>query len=157
MPQITSSEQPSDAGALLAQNTWQQWVKDALNHYWGGPKLTESPLMELRLVRHALRANDNNLTKALRAVLQEAIERQRPPGDRKNTAPEWLVYNILDFRFVQGQRVFDIARRLSMSESDLYRKQRTAVSAVAKTLAEMEARLAAEEAAADQGALALAK
>ena len=54
--------------------------------------------MELRLVHRALRANDNNLTKALRAVLQEAIERQRPPGDRKNTAPEWLVYNILDFR-----------------------------------------------------------
>jgi hypothetical protein len=112
--------------------------------------------MELRLVHRALRANDNNLTKALRAVLQEAIERQRPPGDRKNSAPEWLVYNILDFRFVQGQRVFDIARRLSMSESDLYRKQRTAVAAVAKTLAEMEAKLAAEEAAAEQGALASA-
>ena len=138
-PPTVSPETPPDAGALLAQNTWQQWVKDALNHYWGGPKLTESPLMELRLVRRALRANDGNLTKALRAVLQEAIEHQRPPGDRKNTAPEWLVYNILDFRFVQGQRVFDIARRLSMSESDLYRKQRTAVTAVAKTLAEMEA------------------
>ena len=155
-PPTDSSEKPSDAGALLAQNTWQQWVKDALNHYWGGPKLTESPLMELRLVHRALRANDNNLTKALRAVLQEAIERQRPPGDRKTIAPEWLVYNILDFRFVQGQRVFDIARRLSMSESDLYRKQRTAVAAVAKTLAEMEAKLAAEESAAEQGALALA-
>ena len=155
-PPTDSSEKPSDAGALLAQNTWQQWVKDALNHYWGGPKLTESPLMELRLVHRALRANDNNLTKALRAVLQEAIDRQRPPGDRKNTAPEWLVYNILDFRFVQGQRVFDIARRLSMSESDLYRKQRTAVAAVAKTLAEMEAKLAAEEVAAEQGVLASA-
>ena len=43
-----------------------------------------------------------------------------------------------------------------MSESDLYRKQRTAVAAVAKTLAEMEAKLAAEEAAAEQGALASA-
>ena len=152
-PPAVLTKTPPDAGALLAQNTWQQWVKDALNHYWGGPKLTESPLMELRLVRRALRANDGNLTKALRAVLQEAIEHQRPPGDRKNTAPEWLVYNILDFRFVQGQRVFDIARRLSMSESDLYRKQRTAVTAVAKTLAEMEANVAAEETAAEQGSL----
>jgi hypothetical protein len=42
-------------------------------------------------------------------------------------------------RFVQGQRVLDISRRLSMSESDLYRKQRVAVAAVARTLAEMEA------------------
>jgi hypothetical protein len=151
-----SNETPPDAGALLAQTTWQQWVKDALNHYWGGPKLTENPLMDLRLVHRALRANDSNLTKALRAVLQEAIERQRPPGERKNTAPEWLVYNILDLRFVQGQRVFDIARRLSMSESDLYRKQRTAVAAVAKTLAEMEEKLAAEEAAGEQAVSVLA-
>ena len=78
-------------------------------------------------------------------MLSEAVERQRPAGERKTTAPEWLVYNILDYRFVQGQRVFDIARRLSMSESDLYRKQRTAVAAVAKTLAEMEAGLVTEE------------
>jgi hypothetical protein len=44
-------------------------------------------------------------------------------------------------RFVQGQRVVDISRRLSMSESDLYRKQRVAVAAVARTLAEMESGL----------------
>ena len=36
----------------------------------------------------------------------------------------------------------EIARRLAMSESDLYRKQRTAVAAVARTLAEMEAECA---------------
>jgi len=87
---------------------------------------------------------DGNLTAALRAVLQEAIERQRPPGERKLNASEWLVYNILDLRFVQGQRVLDISRRLAMSESDLYRKQRVAVAAVARTLAEMEASLDGE-------------
>ena len=135
-----------DAAALATQSTWQQWVKDALNHYWGGPKLTESPLLELRLVRQALRVNDGNLTRALRTVLHEAIERQRPAGERKTSAPEWLVYNILDYRFVQGQRVFDLARRLAMSESDLYRKQRAAVAEVAKTLAEMEAHAADEDA-----------
>ncbi len=131
-------EAATDAQQLLAQTTWQQWVKDALSHYWGGPKLTESPLMDLRLVRRRLKASDGNLTAALRSVLQEAIERQRPPGERKLTASEWLVYNILDMRFVQGQRILDISRRLSMSESDLYRKQRVAVAAVARTLAEME-------------------
>ncbi len=139
--EYVTSEAPEDTQQLLAQTTWQQWVKDALSHYWGGPKLTESPLMDLRLVRRRLKAVDGNLTAALRAVLQEAIERQRPPGDRKLNASEWLVYNILDLRFVQGQRVLDISRRLSMSESDLYRKQRVAVAAVARTLAEMEASL----------------
>lgn len=128
----------------LVQPTWQQWVKDALSHYWGGPKLTESPLLRLRVVHQRLKATDGNLTQALRQVLQDAIERQRPPGERKLTAPEWLVFNILDYRFVQGQRVMELSRRLAMSESDLYRKQRVAIAAVAKTLAEMEAEAIAE-------------
>ena len=138
-PETVAAEPTSDPTQMLAQAQWQQWVKDALSHYWGGPKLTESPLMDLKLVRREVKAAGGNLTAALRVVLKEAIERQRPPGERKLTASEWLVYNILDMRFVQGQRVLDISRRLSMSESDLYRKQRVAVAAVARTLAEMEA------------------
>jgi hypothetical protein len=151
LPTLPAEEQPPRAGSqqVLFEHSWQQWVKDALSHYWGGPKLTESPLLELRVVRRRLKANDGNLTRALRSVLQEAIERQRPPGERKLTASEWLVYNILDMRFVQGLRVLDIARRLSLSESDLYRKQRVAVAAVARTLAEMEAELEAEDDPAD--------
>ena len=129
-----------------AESPWQQWVKDALSHYWGGPKLTQSPLVELKVVRRALKSHDDNIPRALRAVLQEAIDRQRPGGERKLTASEWLIYNILDLRFVQGQRVRDIARRLAMSESDLYRKQRAAVAVVANTLAEMEASVAEREA-----------
>jgi hypothetical protein len=136
-----------------AEGPWQQWVKDALSHYWGGPKLTQSPLVELKVVHQALKAHDDNIPRALRAVLQEAIDRQRPDGERKLTASEWLIYNILDLRFVQGQRVREIARRLAMSESDLYRKQRAAVAVVAKTLAEMEAAVAEGEAvAASNGA-----
>jgi hypothetical protein len=127
-----------------AEGPWQQWVKDALSHYWGGPKLTQSPLVELEVVRRALKAHDDNIPRALRAVLQEAIDRQRPGGERKMAASEWLIYNILDLRFVQGQRVRDIARRLALSESDLYRKQRAAVAVVANTLAEMEASASGE-------------
>lgn len=141
-PPAVSASTGGDADEPVIQSDWQQWVKDALSHYWGGPKLTESPLMETQVVRRRLKVNDGNLTKALRSVLQEAIERQRPPGERRTTASEWLVYNILDFRFIQGLRVVEIARRLVMSESDLYRKQRTAVAAVARTLAEMEAECA---------------
>lgn len=143
-PPAAGAAPPSDIAQASFQHTWQQWVKDALSHYWGGPKLTESPLLDLKIVRQRLKANDDNLTRALRATLQEAIERQRPAGERKLTSSEWLVYNILDMRFVQGLRVLDIARRLALSESDLYRKQRVAVTAIAKTLAEMEQALDAE-------------
>ena len=135
----------SDTEPVPAGGVWQQWVKDALSHYWGGPKLTNSPLLGLRVMRNALRTEDGNIPRALRAVLQEAIESLRPSGERKLTASEWLLYNILDLRFVQGQRVRDIASRLAISESDLYRKQRVAVAEVARTLAKMEEALEAEE------------
>ena len=54
------------------------------------------------------------------------------------TTTEWLMYNILELKFVQGLRVRDIAQRLAMSEADLYRKQRLAIEEVARTLREME-------------------
>jgi hypothetical protein len=117
---------------------FQQWVKDALRHYWGGPKLTGSPLLKLKIVDEALRENDGNPAKALRAVLDRAIESLKPEGERRMTTSEWILYNILEMKFIQGRRVRDIAGRLAMSESDLYRKQRVAIEEVAKTLADME-------------------
>jgi len=39
---------------------------------------------------------------------------------------------------MEGKKVREIAVRLSMSEADLYRKQRVAVVAVAKAILEME-------------------
>jgi hypothetical protein len=117
---------------------FRQWVRDALSHYWGGPKLTASPLLALNVVTRAVVEHDGNVAKGLRAVLEQAIERQRPEGKREMTAPEWILYNILELKFLQGRRVREIARRLAMSESDLYRKQRVAIEAVARTLAEME-------------------
>ena len=48
------------------------------------------------------------------------------------------MYNILEMRFVRGLKVRDIAQRLAMSESDLYRKQRVAIEALSEQLARME-------------------
>ncbi len=117
---------------------FQTWVRDALGHYWGGPRLTESPLLGLRVVRQAVREQGGNPAHALRAVLNEAIERLRPDGERTMTTSDWLLYNILELKFIRGLKVQDIARRLAMSESDLYRKQRVAIAEVAKTLANLE-------------------
>ncbi|MBK6431592.1 histidine kinase N-terminal 7TM domain-containing protein [Candidatus Amarolinea dominans] len=127
-----------DDGSLVAQPDFERWVREALTHLWGGPKLTNSPLLKLQVVADLLTENDNNPSRALRSALKRAIELQRPGGDRKLTAAEWLLYNILEMRFVQGERVRDIAMRLALSESDLYRKQRVAITEVARTLADME-------------------
>lgn len=132
------------AASPIHQQDFTRLVRDALTHYWGGPKLTSSPLLGLKVVQEALAENDGNAVRALRSVLAQAIEQQRPEGERRMTAAEWLIYNILDLKFVQGLRVRDIAQRLAMSESDLYRKQRLAIEEVARTLSEMETKGAAD-------------
>jgi hypothetical protein len=121
----------------LEQGKLAQWVKDALNHYWGGPKLTESPLLQLRVVQKALDNHDGNPVNALRAILRQGIERVRPEGDRRFTA-EWILYNILELKFMEGRKVREVALRLAMSEADLYRKQRVAIEEVAKAIVSME-------------------
>jgi hypothetical protein len=114
-----------------------KWVKDALTHYWGGPKLTESPLMGLQVVQSAVSEHDGNPANALRSILREGIERVKPEGERRFTA-EWILYNILEMKFMEGRKVREIALRLAMSEADLYRKQRVAIEEVAKAVLDME-------------------
>jgi hypothetical protein len=113
------------------------WVKDALTHYWGGPKLTRSPLMRLQVVQGMTGAYEGNAANALRALLRRAVDQVRPEGERRFTT-EWILYNILEMKFIEGRKVREVAGRLAMSEADLYRKQRVAVEAVAKAILNME-------------------
>ena len=119
------------------QDDLTTWVKEALTHYWGGPKLTESPLMQFKVVKDALDMHDGNNANALRAILKKAIDQVRPEGERRFTG-EWILYNILEMKFLEGKKVREIAARLAMSEADLYRKQRIAIEVVAKAILEME-------------------
>jgi hypothetical protein len=124
-------EEPESEDLLL-------WVKEALTHYWGGPKLTASPLLKFRVVQDASSDFEGNQANALRAVLKKAIEQVKPDGERRFTG-EWILYNILEMKFLEGKKVREIAMRLAMSEADLYRKQRVAIEVVSKAIAEMEA------------------
>jgi hypothetical protein len=114
-----------------------RWVKEALSHFWGGPGLTDSPLMGLKVVQETLEEHQENPANALRAILRQAVEQVRPEGERRFTG-EWILYNILELKFMEGKKVREVATRLSMSEADLYRKQRVAVDAVANAILEME-------------------
>ncbi len=129
-----------EAGDIARNPDAAQWVKDALRHFWGGPRLSESPLLRLKVVEKALSEHDGNPVNALRAVLKNAIEQIKPEGQRKFTG-EWLLYNILELKFLQGQKVRDVAMRLAVSEADLYRKQRVAVEEVLKRIAQMEVQM----------------
>ena len=48
----SSTRVPQDA-ELAGSPEFTTWVRDALSHYWGGPKLTSSPLMRLKVVQQA--------------------------------------------------------------------------------------------------------
>jgi hypothetical protein len=123
---------------LPARDEVVEQVQAALRHYWGGPGMANSRLLELSIVRRALIEHDNNPVKALRAALDTAIERQKPPGERDLKSQEWLIYNILYLRFIKGRKVRETANMLFMSEANLYRKQSLAIEAVADTLLQME-------------------
>jgi hypothetical protein len=133
------SQLPESSENLIADPQFVNLVRDALRDYWGGPRLTESELLRLNVVRREMEgADDSNPVRALRTVLAQAIENLKPDGQRSLTTTEWILYNILEMRFLQGRKVRDVARRLAMSESDLFRKQRAAIEEVARQIEEME-------------------
>jgi hypothetical protein len=112
-------------------------VKDALTHYWGGPKLTQSPLLQLQIVQEAFQEHNDSPANALRSILRQAVDSVRPEGERRFTG-EWILFNILEMKFIEGHKVRDVAARLAMSEADLYRKQRVAIEEVARIIRDME-------------------
>jgi hypothetical protein len=122
---------------LPPESDMAEWVRDALTHYWGGPKLTQNPLLNLQIVRQALDDHNDNSANALRSILRQAMDNVRPEGERRFTG-EWILYNILEMKFVEGRKVREVATRLAMSEADLYRKQRVAIEEVARVMLEME-------------------
>ena len=121
----------------IKQSELTQAVKDALTHYWGGPKLTDNPLLKFEIVKRELSEDEPNPANALRCVLKNAIEQIKPAGDRKYTG-EWLLYNILELKFLEGKKVKEIAMKLALSEADLYRKQRVAIEVITNTIVQME-------------------
>lgn len=128
-----------DSDPSLDEDQFKEQVWAALKQYYGGPGMSNSRLLELNLVKQAMPENDDNAVKALRSVLNRAIEAQRPDGERKLLSPEWTLYNILEMRFIKGAKVKEVVSKLAMSEPDFYRKQSHAVATVATTLRQWEA------------------
>ena len=118
-------------------------TKDALSHLWGGPKLTGNSLLQLAIIQERSNESGDTLTKTLRMILQSIIESLKPEGERQYTN-EWLLYNILDLKYNENMKMRDIAKRLALSEADLYRKQRIAIELVAKKIIELETSYLAE-------------
>lgn len=138
LEQATPASLATIDGEVVLDPAFPQLVKDALTQFWGGPKLADSPLMGLRTVKRVIQSQGGSPTRALQGVLRQAIGNLRPDEQLDPSAQEWLLYNLLEGRFLQRKTVRDVANRLAMSESDFYRKQRIAIEEVARQLALME-------------------
>jgi hypothetical protein len=91
----------------------------------------------LQIVQNVTAEFNDNPANALRAILRQAVDSIRPEGERRFTG-EWILFNILEMKFIEGRKVRDVATRLAMSEADLYRKQRIAIEEVGRALLDME-------------------
>lgn len=134
---MINGSQSTPANMPSREEMYEQ-VRAALRHYWGGPGITRSRLLNLAVVQQEM-DQAGTPTQALRNVILRAIERLRPEGDRSMFGNEWIIYNILDLRFIEGKKVKEVTKRMSMSDADFYRKQRVAIGAVTDTLLLMEA------------------
>lgn len=131
-------ESSTPQSEIINSDEFTDLVRDALRSYWGGSKLNESSLLNLQLVVFTSQQGDGNRVNALRQVLGDAIEQLRPEGERSFIRTDWLQYNIIELRFIQGRKVREVTRRLSMSDSDFYRKQGAAIEHVAQILRDLE-------------------
>ena len=150
LPQISTTRSRADAleyrpsrtanGPVYQQpnrDEMYEQVRAALRHYWGGPGISRSRLLEMEVVQNEME-QAGNPTQALRNTIIQAIDRLKPEGERSMFGNEWIIYNILDLRFIEGKKVKEVAKRLSMSDADFYRKQRVAIDAITDTLLRME-------------------
>ena len=80
---------------LPPESDMAEWVREALTHYWGGPKLSQNPLLNLQIVQQAFKEHKDNPANALRSILRQAMDNVRPDGERRFTG-EWILYNILE-------------------------------------------------------------
>lgn len=116
-------------------------VRAALRHYWGGSGISKSNLVQLHVVQELMTDDEESPINALRKLLEDTIDSLKPEGERRMASPEWTLYNILQLRFLEKKKVRDVARRLSMSEADLYRKQRVAIETVTDLIMKQEKEL----------------
>ena len=133
-----SRAQLPNVNSLPERLEFFEQVRAALRHYWGGAGITQSNLINLEIVQARMSADQDTAVNALRNTLQDCIATLKPEGEQKLASPEWTLYNILQLRFLERKKVRDVARRLSMSEADLYRKQRVAILAVTDLLLQRE-------------------
>jgi hypothetical protein len=114
-------------------------VEGALRHANDLPGLSEHPLLDALIPA----SGGTRLERAtlLRAELEAAIGRLRPPGPRPTPGSQtgaggWLHYLVLHEAYLEGRPNKQVMQRYLISESTFHRARRRAIDAVAEEFAQ---------------------
>lgn len=115
----------------------------ALRNFFDYAFLADSQLAQLDIIRRRMAGEKKTHIergKAVQAVLLEALEQMRPSRDVPHDPlpREWYPYVILHDAYVDEIQNRDIMSKLYISEGTFNRTRRTAISSLARALAELE-------------------
>lgn len=120
-------------------------VEEALDTINNPQELGDVNLRHMKIVSRRLEGKtSSSVTERgtiIREVLHEAFERLRGGGVRSDSASEWLIYNVLYYRYFKHHNITNeqIAARLEMgSVRQFYRERIRAIEALLNVLLEME-------------------
>jgi hypothetical protein len=135
--------QDAPAQTAVMSNIPVEAVDFALRNIFDYVYLADSPIVEMEVVRRRMageRKTHVERGKVIQAVVLEALEKMRPSLEvpREPVPREWYPYIILHDAYVAEIQNRDIMSKLYISEGTFNRTRRTAITSLARTLAEME-------------------
>ncbi|HEU0297536.1 MAG TPA: hypothetical protein VFR47_32640 [Anaerolineales bacterium] len=117
-------------------------VDYALRNIFDFAYLADSPLKEMDMVRRQAGERKTHVErgKAIQTIVLEALEKMRPSSEvpPEPLLREWYPYVILHNAYVEGIQNRDIMKKLYISEGTFNRTRRTAITSLARILAEMD-------------------
>jgi hypothetical protein len=105
--------------------------------------LGESRLRHLKIIYTRIENHTpfpREVGRAIRTLLQEALDRLKGSGVRQDSTPDWQLYNILYYRYFKGQKLKSkhIAARLSTSLRQYYRDRNKAINLLFQEVLDLE-------------------
>ncbi len=118
---------------MIERAVFDELVKETAANLYDYAALEAQPL--LFSVIHPPEVYSGSKIEYVRQVFTEAIQYFRPPAKEPNlTSPEWRPYLILQKRYIEGLGLQDLADALAISDRQLRRDHRRALSALAARL-----------------------
>ena len=143
LEKVEQAANASPTASIMKSSIPVEVVDFALRYFYDHAYLADSPLAELGIVRRRLAGEKQTYVergKVVQNMVLEALERMRPnPEFPSEPYPrEWYPYVILHDAYVDEIQNRDIMNKLYISEGTFNRTRRTAITSLARTLAEMQ-------------------